>query len=195
MEDILEEFTTNLVVEEKEEEDSELDIFDQLLSEGKTILEERALLKANKKLLARGKLSRVDAERLKSAIDEIESAQTWEDIANVAMFAKQTCNCGEKQTFFVQFLLEQKHKREKGAFRWTAIPVPKGGDLPKRTTFEVINTLICPACADEFGWEVEKAKEFGKTSGEELLLDSEGKLGQLLEAEEGEEEEEGNEYA
>ena len=185
MQDILEEFETNLS-EAKEEEAGELDIFDILLVEGQAAVEERALLKANKKLLAHGKLSKADAERLKSAIDEIEVGQTWEDVANIAMFAKQTCNCGEKQTFFVQFLLEQKHKREKGAFRWSAITAPKGGNLPKWTTFEVINTLVCPACASEFGWEVKTAREFRKTSGEEFLLGLEEDL-KSLERPEGEE--------
>lgn len=172
--------------DEGSESVGELGIFDLLLAEGQAAIEERALLKANKKLLAHGKLSKADAERLKLTIEEIEVGQTWEDVANVAMFAKQTCNCGSKQTFFVQFLLEQKHLREKGAFRWSAISAPKGGNLPKRTTFEYTATLICPSCAGEFGWEVEEAKEFKKTSGEDVLGDStDGLVDDLLDLIEG----------
>jgi len=92
-------------------------------------------------------LSAADLERIKSW----ELVKEWLPVANVALFHRYTCNCGFHVTLFEGLMLEQRHRSDSRANRWTSQDEEQSG-LPMKTAIRKSDVLMCQRCAAGNGY-------------------------------------------
>jgi len=94
-------------------------------------------------------LSADDLERIR----RWELAKEWLPVANVALFRRYTCHCGFHATLFEGLMLEQKHRHDKHANRWTTQETAQAA-LPNKTAIRKSNVPLCQRCAASQGYSL-----------------------------------------
>jgi len=126
------------------------DELDELLAGA---LEERKVAEQVKVARAKAKggfqLDAADLERIR----RWELEREWTAVANTAIFRRYQCACGFHATVFEGMMLEQKHRTDSHAHRWTNIEAPQAG-LPNTTAIRVQETEFCQRCAAPKGFEL-----------------------------------------
>ncbi len=146
--DIEEEFAELLA--EVEAEDGQAvasgDGFDELealLGEAVEAQSEAAKLKELRKKQKGGfGLSEDDLERIR----KWELAKEWIAVSNTAIFKRYVCSCGFHSTVFEGLMLEQRHRHDKHANRWTAQSTSIAS-LPNNTAIRTKPIPMCQRCA------------------------------------------------
>lgn len=93
-------------------------------------------------------LSPEDLERIR----RWELEKEWKAVAVAAVFLRTECSCGYHSTIFQQLMLEQKHRNDQHANRWTQQLPDTIPDLPSKTIIRKQMTAMCQWCAEEKGF-------------------------------------------
>ena len=132
-----------------EPEDS-FDELEALLSGAKAEAAEITRIK-----IARGKarggfgISEEDAERIR----RWEMEKEWIPVSNTAIFKRYVCSCGFHSTVFEGLMLEQRHRHDKHANRWTAQETSVA-TLPNNTAVRLKKIPMCQRCAGGKGFPI-----------------------------------------
>lgn len=94
-------------------------------------------------------LSPEDLERIK----KWELAKEWIAVSNTAIFKRYVCACGYHSTVFEGLMLEQRHRHDKHANRWTAQENSVAA-LPNNTAIRVKQIPMCQRCAEGKGFSL-----------------------------------------
>lgn len=119
---------------------------DKLLRESLHAGEEAKRVKAARRALAEGGITKAEREANAALVQAWELKREWTPIAYTIMFNTQQCShCGSEHRHFVGIFQQQEHKTSKIA-RW----VPTGAhthDLPKNRKENIENVGVCCGCA------------------------------------------------
>ena len=130
--------------------DEGFDELEELLGEA---LKEKALgeyvAKARAKARSGYKLADEDLARIRAW----ELAREWLPVANVALFHRYACACGNHQTIFEGRLLEQRHRTQAGSNRWTSQASEQPG-LPRKTAIRKSLVPMCQRCSAQVGYSL-----------------------------------------
>lgn len=110
---------------------------------GETVKQARARAKSGYQLGA-DDLARIRAWEL---------AREWLPVANVALFHRYACACGNHQTVFEGRMLEQRHRIQRTSNRWTAQATEQPG-LPKKTAIRKSTVPMCQRCTADAGYSL-----------------------------------------
>jgi hypothetical protein len=88
-----------------------------------------------------------------------ELAREWLPVANVALFHRYECKCGKHSTVYEGLMLEQRHRHNKTANRWTT-QENADSKLPNQTAIRKSQVPMCPACANTKGWDMRAKLEW-----------------------------------
>lgn len=100
-------------------------------------------------------LSAEDLARVK----KWELAKEWLPVTNVALFRRYTCQCGFHVTIFEGLMLEQRHRADRHAKRWTSQDSEQPG-LPCRTAIRKSEVPLCQRCAAANGYPLSTELEW-----------------------------------
>lgn len=129
------------------------DGFDELEALLGAAMKEKKLVEAVKATRAKAKsgygLSAEDLERIR----RWELAKEWTPVANVALFHRYVCNCGFHTTIFEGLMLEQRHKADQHANRWTSQD-NETENLPSKTAIRKTGIIMCQRCAGANGYSL-----------------------------------------
>jgi hypothetical protein len=130
--------------------DEGFDELEELLGEA---LKEKALgesvAKARAKARSGYKLADEDLARIRAW----ELAREWLPVANVALFHRYACACGNHQTIFEGRLLEQRHRTQAASNRWTSQASEQPG-LPRKTALRKSLVPMCQRCSAASGYSL-----------------------------------------
>lgn len=149
------------LIEEAAKEDepdlaNELSDLDDLLNEAMAERKDaQSVAEARKKAKGGYALSSDDLARIKAW----ELAREWLPVANVALFHRYECACGKHNTVYEGLLLEQKHRHNSTANRWTSQEEP-ASRLPKKTAVRTTSVPFCPVCSEAKGWKISNELEW-----------------------------------
>ena len=115
----------------------------------------QSVIDARKRAKGGYALSQDDQARIRAW----ELAREWLPVANVALFHRYQCACGKHSTVYEGLMLEQKHRNNKTANRWTTQDASVA-NLPNRTAIRKSPVPVCPACAEPKGWKLSNAIEW-----------------------------------
>ena len=82
-----------------------------------------------------------------------ELAREWLPVMNVALFHRYQCACGKHNTVYEGLMLEQRHRNNATANRWTT-QENADAKLPNRVAIRKSQVPVCPACANSKGWNM-----------------------------------------
>ena len=91
--------------------------------------------------------------------DDLERVRQWElrrewiAVSNTAIFKRYICACGYHSTVFEGLMLEQRHRHDKHANRWTAQDASVA-NLPNNTAVRVKKIPMCQRCASGKGFPI-----------------------------------------
>jgi hypothetical protein len=132
------------------DEVDELDELEALLGEA---MADKKLAENVKASRAKAKggfgLSAEDLERIR----KWELAREWQPVANVALFHRYTCQCGFHATLFEGLMLEQHHRADSHANRWTSQETEQPA-LPSKTAIRKSTVPLCQRCAAGHGYSL-----------------------------------------
>ena len=94
-------------------------------------------------------LSPEDLERIR----KWELAKEWLPVSNTAIFKRYVCACGYHSTVFEGLMLEQKHRHDTHANRWTSQETSVA-NLPNNTAIRVKHIPMCQRCANGKGFSL-----------------------------------------
>ena len=94
-------------------------------------------------------LSPEDEERIR----KWELAKEWLPVSNTAIFKRYVCACGYHSTVFEGLMLEQRHRHDKHANRWTTQEASQA-NLPNNTAIRVKQIPMCQRCANGKGYSL-----------------------------------------
>jgi hypothetical protein len=127
--------------------------FDELEELLEGAMAERADIEKVKAARAKAKggygLSPEDQERIR----KWELAREWTAVSNTAIFKRYVCACGYHSTVFEGLMLEQKHRTDSHANRWTAQDASVA-NLPNNTAIRVKHIPMCQRCANGKGFSL-----------------------------------------
>lgn len=127
--------------------------FDELEELLEGALAERADIEKVKAARAKAKggygLSPEDLERVR----QWELRKEWLPVSNTAIFKRYVCACGFHSTVFEGLMLEQKHRHDTHANRWTAQETSVAS-LPNNTAVRVKKIPMCQRCAASKGFPI-----------------------------------------
>lgn len=136
----------------------EIDL-DELLAESVAEANASRDLKAARARLAKGGLSRAEAEAINAKVREWEAKLEWRPEANVALFERITCrSCARNQSLFVGLFQRQSPRSASKAMRWVASRLDER--LPREVAIRNRSTDICRVCAIDHGWSMSMAQEW-----------------------------------
>lgn len=121
-------------------------------------------------LLAGAMSEKADEQRVKEARakakggyglspDDLERVRQWElrrewiAVSNTAIFKRYICACGYHSTVFEGLMLEQRHRHDKHANRWTNQDASVAS-LPNNTAVRVKKIPMCQRCAGGKGFPI-----------------------------------------
>lgn len=132
------------------EPDEGFDELEELLAGA---MEERNDVQKVKDLRAKAKggygLSPEDQERVR----KWELAREWVAVSNTAIFKRYVCACGYHSTVFEGLMLEQRHRTDSHANRWTAQDASVAS-LPNNTAIRVKHIPMCQRCVNGKGFSL-----------------------------------------
>ena len=127
--------------------------FDELEALLGDAMEERATRDQVKTLREKAKggygLSAADSERIR----QWELRKEWIAVSNTAIFKRYICACGYHSTVFEGLMLEQRHRHDSHANRWTAQDTSVAS-LPNNTAVRVKKIPMCQRCASVKGFPI-----------------------------------------
>jgi hypothetical protein len=94
-------------------------------------------------------LSADDLERIR----QWELRREWIAVSNTAIFKRYICACGYHSTIFEGLMLEQRHRSDSHANRWTAQDASVA-NLPNNTAVRVKKIPMCQRCASSKGFPI-----------------------------------------
>lgn len=137
-------------VPDADEADEGFDELEELLGEAMDAQREIARVKELRKRAKGGfGLSPEDEARIRAW----ELAREWTAVANCAIFKRYECACGYHSTVFEGLMLEQKHRHDTHANRWTTQECPQDG-LPNHTAIRTKQIPMCQRCAADNGFSL-----------------------------------------
>ena len=133
-----------------DEPDEGFDELEELLGEA---MKDKKLAEEVKAARAKAKggfgLSADDLARIK----RWELAKEWLPVANVALFRRYECDCGYHSTLFEGLMLEQRHRADTHANRWTTQETSQAA-LPNKTAIRKSYVPLCQRCAAGKGYSL-----------------------------------------
>jgi hypothetical protein len=133
-----------------DEPDEGFDELEELLGEAMDAQREITRVKELRKKQKGGfGLSAEDEARIRAW----ELAREWTAVANCAIFKRYECACGYHSTVFEGLMLEQKHRHDKHANRWTAQETSVAA-LPNNTAIRTKPIPMCQRCANSKGFSL-----------------------------------------
>jgi len=137
-------------------ESSDLDELDALLADSMKMRDEDEQMKKDRLLLKRrGGVSADERAETEARIRAWEAKRVWKAMANVTVFERQTCKCGECTISFSHSMQAQVHRDQPGTTR--VIKTDEFiTDLPNQVGFADFDVPLCAKCAWSKGVDLRK---------------------------------------
>jgi len=137
---------------EPTEENDPFAAFDGLINRELQAKSEKVALKHMQAKLAKGNLTKKEADEIKAKVAEWEAANLWTPTHTVLVVERQEClHCGEESHSFQAVLQRQTYKTNTETARLTKVPAVDNS-LPKITKYTQVAVPMCVLCMDEHGF-------------------------------------------
>lgn len=138
-----------------EESTKREDDLDELMAESLKLTEEEKAVKFLREKQKRGGLTKAEREDDEARIREWEAKREWDTKANIGVFNKAVCTCGNVSITWSHLMHMQVHK-EKRVIRHVRAKVEVAA-LPNQIAYQVVTVDCCIDCARDKGWDLNQA--------------------------------------